>query len=67
MTAGSNAMAGNIGIPGIKVLTALTPSPQPPLLGGAEFDFQVSLPNQIQQQGCPDYSQKIPIHQTAPI
>jgi hypothetical protein len=60
MTAGSNTMTGNIGIPGIKVLTSLTPPPHPPFLGGAEFDFQVSLPNQLQQQGCPDYSQKDP-------
>ena len=60
MTAGSNTKTGNIGIPGIKVLTSLTPPPHPPFLGGAEFDFQVSLPSQVQQQGCPDYSQKDP-------
>jgi hypothetical protein len=60
MTAGSNTMTGNIGIPGIKVLTSLTPPPHRPFLGGAEFDFQVSLPNQLQQQGCPGYSQKDP-------
>ena len=60
MTARSNIKTGNIGIPGVKVLTSYVPPLHPPFLGGAEFDFQVSFPNQLQQQGCPDYSQKNP-------
>lgn len=60
MTAGSNIKTGNIGIPGIKVLTSYNPPRHPPFLGGAEFDFQVSFANQLQQQGCPDYSKNDP-------
>ena len=60
MTAGSNIKTGNIGIPGIKVLTSYSPPLHPPFLGGAEFDFQVSFANQLQQQGCPNYSKSIP-------
>jgi hypothetical protein len=60
MRAGSNIYTGNIGVPGLKVLTSLTPPPRPPILGGAEFDFQVSLPGSMLQQGCPDYSAKDP-------
>jgi hypothetical protein len=60
MTAGSNIDTGGIGVPGIKVLTSLMPSPKPPILGGAEFDFQVSFASLLQRQGCPDYSTKDP-------
>jgi hypothetical protein len=60
MTAGSNVKTGNIGIPGVKVLTSYTPPLRPPFLGGAEFDFQVSFADQLQQQGCPDYSKSDP-------
>ena len=56
MTAGSDTDTGNIGVPGVKVLTSLSPPPVPTMLGGAEFDFAVSDSNQIQQQGCPDWS-----------
>ncbi len=60
MTAGSNINTGDIGVPGVKVLTSLTPEPRPPILGGAEFDLAVSSPSMIQQQGCPNYSPKNP-------
>jgi hypothetical protein len=60
MTAGSNIKTGNIGVPGIKVLTSYAPPLHPPFLGGAEFDFQVSFAGQLQQQGCPDYSKSDP-------
>jgi len=60
MTAGSNIKTGNIGVPGIKVLTSYMPPLHPPFLGGAEFDFQVSFANQLQQQGCPNYSKNNP-------
>ena len=60
MTAGSNTSTGDIGIPGIKVLTSYMPPLHPPFLGGAEFDLQVSDPDNMQQQGCPDYSAKDP-------
>jgi hypothetical protein len=43
-----------IGIPGVKVLTSLT-TETPPILGGAEFDYAVSDPMKIQQQGCPQW------------
>ena len=46
---------GDIGIAGVKVLTSLFPPPWPPVLGGAEFDFPVTTPGTIQQQGCPNY------------
>ena len=55
MTAGSDTNTGDIGVTGVKVLTSLSPPPVPPMLGGAEFDLAVSDPNQIQQQGCPEY------------
>ena len=43
MTASSPATIGNIGIPGVKLLTSLSPPPSPPFVGGAEFDKPVSL------------------------
>jgi uncharacterized protein (TIGR03437 family) len=51
MTALSNLTIGDIGIPGVKLLTGLSPAPSPPILGGAEFDFPVSSPN-LQEEGC---------------
>ncbi len=60
MTAGSNLATGNIGVPGLKVLTSLVPAPRSPFLGGAEFDLHVSFAAELQQQGCPDYSAKNP-------
>lgn len=60
MTAGSNINTGDIGVSGIKLLTSLTHSSRPPILGGAEFDLAVSNPSMIQQQGCPNYSPKNP-------
>ena len=58
MTAGSNTASGNIGVPGIKILTSYMPPLYPPFLGGAEFDFQVSI--QTQRQGCPEYPKMPP-------
>lgn len=60
MRAGSDIYTGNIGVPGLKVLTSLTPRPRPPILGGADFDFQVSVPGSMLQQGCPNYSANNP-------
>ncbi len=50
MTASSPATIGNIGVQGVKVLTALSP----PFLGGAEFDQPVSGPTTLQSEGCPN-------------
>lgn len=55
MTAASAVTPGNIGVQGVKVLTALSPPPSPPFIGGAEFDIPVSGPD-LQQEGCPDPS-----------
>jgi len=60
MTAGTDINTGAIGVAGIKVLTALSPSPNPPILGGAEFDLAVSSKSMLQQQGCPNYSPNNP-------
>jgi hypothetical protein len=57
LTASSKDSLGNIGIAGVKLLTAWPPPPSPPLLGGAEFDTHVSG-NLTQRTGCPDYSSK---------
>lgn len=57
MTAGTDTNTGDIGVSGIKVLTSLSPPPVPPMLGGAEFDLEVSSQSTIQQQGCPNWSQ----------
>ena len=43
---------GDIGIPGTKLLTDLSPTPSPPIGAGAEFDFPVSG-NKIDEEGCP--------------
>jgi uncharacterized protein (TIGR03437 family) len=53
MTASSAVTVGNIGVQGVKVLTALSPAPSPPFIGGAEFDFPVSGPD-LEGEGCPD-------------
>lgn len=56
MTA-SNAVSlaqGDIGIPGVKLLTTLSPEPTPPLGAGAEFDFPLSS-KKFQAEGCPSY------------
>jgi uncharacterized protein (TIGR03437 family) len=55
MTASSPVTIGNIGVQGVKVLTALTPAPSPAFIGGAEFDFPVSGLD-LQGEGCPDAS-----------
>ena len=52
MTATSTVTLGDIGVPGIKLLTSLWPPPSPSFLGGAEFDLAVSNPKEIQQEGC---------------
>ncbi len=59
MTAASPVTPGNIGVQGVKVLTALSPPPSPPFIGGAEFDIPVSGPD-LQQEGCPDPSGNCP-------
>jgi uncharacterized protein (TIGR03437 family) len=59
MTASSAVTIGNIGVQGVKVLTALSPAPSPPFIGGAEFDFPVSGPD-LQGEGCPDPSGNCP-------
>jgi hypothetical protein len=51
MTASSAFVTGNIGVPGVKVLTSLSAS----FLGGAEFDHPVSSGPNVQQQGCTDF------------
>ena len=53
MTASSPMFPGNIGVPGVKILTSLTPAPAVPLVGGAEFDHPISLSNTMQETGCP--------------
>jgi uncharacterized protein (TIGR03437 family) len=61
MTASSPVTIGNIGIPGVKLLTSLLPPPSPPFVGGAEFDKPVSLAAaDLQQEGCPDPSGNCP-------
>ena len=54
MTASSQSVNGNIGVPGVKDLTSLTPAPANPFVGGAEFDHPISQSNTIQETGCPD-------------
>jgi uncharacterized protein (TIGR03437 family) len=53
MTASSPSTNGNIGVPGVKTLTSLTPAPAVPFVGGAEFDFPISESSTMQQTGCP--------------
>jgi len=52
MTAARSLKTGDIGIAGVKVLTAMEPAS---FLGGAEFDFAVSDATTIEQEGCPTY------------
>ncbi len=52
MVASSPETPGDIGIPGVKILTALSPAPAIPFSGGAQFDYPVSSKN-IQEVGCP--------------
>jgi uncharacterized protein (TIGR03437 family) len=59
MTASSAVTIGNIGVQGVKVLTALSPPPSPPFIGGAEFDIPVSG-SDLEQEGCPDPSSNCP-------
>ena len=54
MTASSQSTNGNIGVPGVKVLTSLTPAPAVPFVGGAEFDHPISLSSTMEETGCPD-------------
>ena len=54
MTASSPVTLGDIGVPGVKLLTSLWPPPWPSFIGGAEFDLAVSNPKQVQQEGCPN-------------
>jgi hypothetical protein len=48
----SDAAPGDIGLFSVKLLTSLKPQPFPPIRGGAQFDFPVSDPLKIQQEGC---------------
>jgi hypothetical protein len=53
MAASSAVTPGNLGLPGVKVLTSMPQSP--PFLGGAEFDHAVAGPEKVRQkEGCPD-------------
>jgi uncharacterized protein (TIGR03437 family) len=54
MTASSQSTNGNIGVPGVKTLTSLTPAPAVPFLGGAEFDHPISESRTMEETGCPD-------------
>jgi uncharacterized protein (TIGR03437 family) len=54
MTASSQSTNGNIGVPGVKVLTSLTPAPAVPFVGGAEFDHAISQSSTMEETGCPD-------------
>lgn len=57
MTASSAMTIGNIGIQGVKVLTALSGATR--FVGGAEFDIPVSGSDLV-QEGCPDPSGNCP-------
>lgn len=48
MTATSPTLPGDIGVPGVKLLTSLSPS----FSGGAEFDHPVSQGQNMQAEGC---------------
>ncbi|HYX30644.1 MAG TPA: hypothetical protein VE863_19060 [Pyrinomonadaceae bacterium] len=55
MKASSPTDTGNIGVPGVKLLTSLAPTPTPlptPILGGAAFDLPVSDVKFTQSVGC---------------
>jgi hypothetical protein len=54
MRASSPTCTGDIGLPGVKLLTAGSSLASPPLIGGAAFDHAVSGPEkQKQEMGCP--------------
>lgn len=57
MSASTELAEGNIGVPGVKVLTSRSTVPFPPILGGAAFDHPASGAN-MQRQGCPTYPVK---------
>lgn len=59
LTASGNDSLGNIQIAGVKLVTSWQPPPVPPLLGGAEFDTNVSGKD-MKKTGCPDYSKNNP-------
>lgn len=54
MSASTELAEGNIGVPGVKVLTSRITVPFPPILGGAAFDHPASGKNMI-RQGCVSY------------
>jgi uncharacterized protein (TIGR03437 family) len=51
MRASSAATSGDLGVPGVKLLTSLSPAPTPPFIGGAEFDLGVT-DSDLQMEGC---------------
>jgi uncharacterized protein (TIGR03437 family) len=59
MRATSPVAPGNIGVPGVKLLTSLSPAPSPPFIGGAEFDLGVAG-SDLQTEGCPNASGNCP-------
>jgi uncharacterized protein (TIGR03437 family) len=59
MRASSPVTLGNIGVPGVKLFTSLSPASAPPVIGGAEFDFGVTDSN-LQFEGCADSSGNCP-------
>jgi uncharacterized protein (TIGR03437 family) len=56
MTASSPATLGDIGVPGVKLLTTLYPAA---FIGGADFDFGV-VGATLQTEGCPNASGNCP-------
>ena len=55
LTASSPTSNGDIGLPGVKLLTSMpTPPHSPPFLGGAQFDHAVSTASQTtrNKEGC---------------
>jgi hypothetical protein len=48
----SDTTRGDIGLPGVKLLTSLRPQPPIPIRGGAEFDYPVSDPKTAAKEGC---------------
>jgi len=54
MRASSPTCTGDIGLPGVKLLTPGSSQASPPLIGGAAFDHAVSVTEQQRQEmGCP--------------
>ena len=61
MRASSPTCTGDIGLPGVKLLTPGSSLASPPLIGGAAFDYAVSGPGQTgeklrYEEGCPPKS-----------